>query len=33
LWHTPLGWTIMALIACLELTGIFFIRRIVDIQV
>jgi tight adherence protein B len=33
LWHTPLGWTVMAVIACLEMTGIFFIRRIVDIQV
>ncbi|HUH59006.1 MAG TPA: type II secretion system F family protein [Candidimonas sp.] len=33
LWHTPMGWTVMAVIACLELTGIFFIRRIVDIQV
>lgn len=33
LWQTPLGWTVMAVIAGLELVGIFFIRRIVDIQV
>jgi tight adherence protein B len=33
LWQTPLGWTVLAVIAGLELVGIFFIRRIVDIQV
>lgn len=33
LWQTPLGWTILAIIAGLELLGIFFIRRIVNIQV
>ncbi|SHG73641.1 type II secretion system F family protein [Pollutimonas bauzanensis] len=33
LWQTPAGWTVMALIAGLELLGVFFIRRIVDIQV
>lgn len=33
LWQTPLGWTILAVIAGLELVGIFFIRRIVNIQV
>lgn len=33
LWQTPLGWTVLGVIAGLELTGILFIRRIVDIQV
>lgn len=33
LWQTPLGWTVLAVIVGLELTGIVFIRRIVNIQV
>ncbi|NYT61214.1 type II secretion system F family protein [Alcaligenaceae bacterium] len=33
LWQTPLGWMVMGVIAGLELVGIFFIRRIVNIQV
>ena len=33
LWQTPLGWTVLGIVAGLELIGIFFIRRIVDIQV
>lgn len=33
LWRTPMGWTVLAVIAGLELLGIFFIRRIVNIQV
>ncbi len=33
LWHTPMGWIVLAVIAVLELLGIFFIRRIVNIQV
>lgn len=33
LWQTSMGWTVLAVIAGLELLGIFFIRRIVNIQV
>ncbi|HEY9460858.1 MAG TPA: type II secretion system F family protein [Paralcaligenes sp.] len=33
LWSTPLGWAVIAVILGLELLGILFIRRIVDIQV
>ncbi len=33
LWHTSMGWIVLAVIAGLELLGIFFIRRIVNIQV
>ncbi len=33
LWQTSMGWIVLAIIAGLELLGIFFIRRIVNIQV
>ena len=33
LWHTSMGWIVLAVIGGLELLGIFFIRRIVNIQV
>lgn len=33
LWQTPAGWLVIALVLGLELTGVFFIRRIVNIQV
>lgn len=33
LWEHPIGWTVIAIIVVLELTGILFIRRIVSIQV
>jgi tight adherence protein B len=33
LWSTPLGWAVIAVIMGLELIGVMFIRRIVDIQV
>lgn len=33
LWSTPVGWAVIAVIVGLELIGVMFIRRIVDIQV
>jgi tight adherence protein B len=33
LWHTPLGWSVLAVGAVLETAGIFLIRRIVNIDV
>lgn len=33
LWYTPAGWAVLALIVVLEGTGIYFIRRIVRIDV
>lgn len=33
LWQTPMGWLVLAVITVLELLGIFFIQRIVNIQV
>lgn len=33
LWEQPLGWTVIAIVAVLELIGILFIRRIVSIKV
>lgn len=33
LWHTPMGWGVLALVLGLELVGVVVIRRIVDIQV
>lgn len=33
LWQTPSGWMVIFLVLALELTGVFFIRRIVAIQV
>lgn len=33
LWHTPAGWAVLFLIVVLETSGIFFIRRIVQIDV
>jgi tight adherence protein B len=33
LWYTPLGWGVLMLVAVLELSGIWLIRRIVRIQV
>lgn len=33
LWHTPAGWAVLFLIVVLEASGIFFIRRIVQIDV
>ena len=33
LWHTSMGWAVLAVIALLEVVGIVLIRRIVDIQV
>lgn len=33
LWHTSMGWAVLALVVVLELIGILLIRRIVNIQV
>jgi tight adherence protein B len=33
LWHTPLGWGVLVLVAVLEFSGIMLIRKIVRIQV
>lgn len=33
LWRSPLGWVVVAAILALELIGLFWIRRIVTIQV
>jgi len=33
LWHSSIGWIVLAVVAVLEVTGILLIRRIVDIQV
>lgn len=33
LWQTPSGWMVIFLVLALEITGVFFIRRIVNIQV
>ncbi|HEY8605861.1 MAG TPA: type II secretion system F family protein [Noviherbaspirillum sp.] len=33
LWHTPMGWAVLAIIAFLEVTGVYVIRRIVSIDV
>ncbi|MBB5214387.1 type II secretion system F family protein [Parapusillimonas granuli] len=33
LWEQPIGWSVLAAVAVLELTGILFIRRIVAIKV
>ncbi|HWK70110.1 MAG TPA: type II secretion system F family protein [Burkholderiaceae bacterium] len=33
LWETPLGWSVLGIIVLLEAVGIFFILRIVSIQV
>lgn len=33
LWHSPIGWIVLAVVAVLEVIGILLIRRIVDIQV
>jgi len=33
LWHTPAGWGVLATVAGLELAGVLFIRRIVNIAV
>jgi tight adherence protein B len=33
LWQTPLGWSVIGIVACLELIGVMFIRRIVNIEV
>ena len=33
LWHTPLGWSVLAAIVVLESLGIYLIRRIVAIDV
>lgn len=33
LWHTPLGWGVLAIIAFLEVMGIYVVRKIVTIDV
>ncbi|MBV7482550.1 type II secretion system F family protein [Bordetella sp. BOR01] len=33
LWHTPLGWATLAVVATLETAGVLLIRRIVDIDI
>ncbi len=33
LWHTPLGWGVLLVVAVLETTGILMIRRIVNIDI
>ncbi|MBP6018824.1 MAG: type II secretion system F family protein [Burkholderiaceae bacterium] len=33
LWQTPVGWVVIVVVLGLELTGVYFIRRIVNIQV
>lgn len=33
LWHTPLGWSVVAVVAVLEVAGVLLIRRIVDIDI
>jgi len=33
LWRTPLGWSVLAVVAVLEIAGVFLIRRIVDIDI
>lgn len=33
LWRSPLGWGVLLLIIALEATGMYFVRRIVDIEV
>lgn len=33
LWHTPQGWTVLAILAALESAGVMLIRRIVRIEV
>jgi len=33
LWHTPIGWVTLAVIACFEAMGIYVIRKIVAIDV
>jgi len=33
LWHTPMGWSVLAMVAMLEALGIYLIRRIVSIDV
>ncbi|MBO9352399.1 pilus assembly protein [Bordetella petrii] len=33
LWHTPLGWAVLAVMAGLETAGVLLIRRIVDIDI
>jgi tight adherence protein B len=33
LWRTPLGWAVMGIVVFLELAGVMFIRRIVNIEI
>lgn len=33
LWHTPVGWAVLAVVAALELAGVLLIRRIVRIDI
>lgn len=33
LWHTPAGWTVLAIVALLEMAGVVWIRRIVNIDI
>ena len=33
LWHTPLGWGVLAVIAFLEVMGVYVVRKIVTIDV
>lgn len=33
LWQTPVGWVVIFLVLGLEMTGVYFIRRIVNIQI
>lgn len=33
LWHTPVGWAVVAVVVVLEVAGVLLIRRIVDIDI
>ena len=33
LWHTPLGWAVLAVVLVLETAGVLMIRRIVNIDI
>ncbi|MNT52864.1 hypothetical protein D3C72_1899120 [compost metagenome] len=32
LWHTPMGWGVLAIVAVLETAGVLLIRRIIRIE-
>jgi tight adherence protein B len=33
LWHTPMGWGVLAIVAVLETAGVVLIRRIIRIDI